>query len=193
MVRTGRRWSIEEHAMTVHHPHRRFLQPALCCALIAIVGLAQTVAAAGNEPPIARVRSSDRLLALLIARAAGHSATFQRLIASIERSNGIVYVEAGTCSHGVRACLQMWMYTVGPNRFLRVSIDTRKTDSDLVVMGSMGHELQHAVEALSESSVTDGRSLYNFFRRFAPTDGNRFETIAAMHAGDDVLADLGRH
>ena len=59
-------------------------------------------------------------------------------------------------------------------------------------MASMGHELQHAVEALSEPGITDGRGLYNFFGRFAPTEGDRFETLAALRAGDNVRNELRR-
>jgi len=176
--------------MTGRH-QRSFRHLAIRVALIASVfGLAQPTVARGDDPAIARVRSSDASLTALIDRAAGQSATFQRLLASIVRSNGIVYVEVGTCTHGVRACLQMWMKAVGPNRFLRVLIDTPKIGTDTEKMGLVGHELQHAVEALSESGVTDGVSLYNFFRRFAPTDGGRFETMAALDAGDRVKEEL---
>jgi hypothetical protein len=180
--------------MTAHHQPRRLQHLLVRVALIASVcGLAQSAAAAGDDPPIARVRSSDASLAALIDRAAAHSATFQRLLASVERSNGIVYVEVGKCKHGVRACLQMWMQTVGPNRFLRVVIARQKGDSDVEVMGLIGHELQHAVEALSEAGVTDGVSLYNFFGRFAPTENSRFETTAALDAGDSIQEELRRH
>jgi hypothetical protein len=184
--------------MTVHHLRRRarrFWPVALQAVLITCVGcgFAQPAFAASNgESAIARVRSSDPALAALIDRAAAHSATFQRLQASIERGHGIVYVEAGSCGHGVRACLKMWMETVAPNRFLRIALDARKIGSDAETMGLIGHELQHAVEALSESGVTDGVSLYNFFRRLAPTDNGRFETTAALHAGDDVEDELRR-
>jgi hypothetical protein len=179
--------------MPGHHQPRRLQHLAIQVALLACVcGLAWPAAAGTDEPAIARVRSSDPKLAALIDRAAGQSATFQRLVASIRRSNGIVYIEVGTCKHGVHACLQMWMQTVGPNRFLRVVIDSPRIQSDTEKMGLMGHELQHAVEALSESGVTNGVSLYNFFSRFAPTDGGRFETTAATHAGDDVEEELRR-
>ena len=104
-----------------------------------------------------------------------------------------MYVEAGSCGHGVRAFLKMWMETVGPNRFLRIAIDRRKKEPDAEVMGLIGHELQHAVEALSESAVTDGVTLYNFFDRLAPAGNGRFETTAARHAGDDVENELRAH
>ena len=178
--------------MEFHRRTRRLQDLAIRAVFIALagIGLAQPAAAAGDEPTIARVRSTDPSLAVLIDRAATQSGTFQRLVATIQRSNGMVQVEAGPCSHGVRACLLMWLQMAASNRFLRIYIDRRHGDSDVDVMASMGHELKHAVEALSEPGITDSRSLYNFFGRLAPTDGNRFETSAALRAGDDVQDEL---
>jgi hypothetical protein len=179
--------------MIGRHPPRRLQHQAVWAALIASpCGVAQS-AAGSDDPPIARVRSTDASLAALINRAAAHTATFQGLLAAIERSHGIVYVEAGTCTHGVRACLKMSMETVGPNRFLRIAIDARKIGSDAEKMGLIGHELQHAVEALSELAVTDSVTLYNFFGRLAPAGNGRFETTAALHAGDEVENELRAH
>ncbi len=161
-------------------------------ALVALVCSVPLPAAADSDPLIARVRSSDPSLIVLIDRAGGGSATFQRLLAAIARSNGIVYVELGTCSHGVRACLPMWMHTVGPNRFLRIVLDPKKIGSDGEKMWLLGHELQHAVEALSEKGVTDSRTLYAFFGRLAPTNSSRFETADAIHAGEEVRYELAR-
>ncbi len=168
---------------------------ALRVALIAWVGwaTAQPVFAGDNTAETVRVRSSDASLAALIDRATAHAATFQRLVATIRRSNGMVHVEAGTCGHAVRACLQMWMETVGSNRFLRIAIDRKKSDADVDVMGSIGHELQHAVEAPSEPGVINSTSLYFFFKRLAPTDNQvRFETAAAIRAGKDIRNELRR-
>jgi hypothetical protein len=104
----------------------------------------------------------------------------------------MVQVEKGNCHHGVRACLMMWMEISQCNRFLRIVIDRRKRDSDADVTASIGHELQHAVEALSESWISDGLGLYNFFSRFAPTIGGPFETAAAIDAGDAIRGELQR-
>jgi hypothetical protein len=68
-------------------------------------------------------------------------------------------------------------------------IDRTKSDRDVDVMGSLGHEQQHAVEVLSEPAVTNGVTMYNFLRRTAPTDSNRFETTAAVNAVIDGLMD----
>jgi hypothetical protein len=178
--------------MDLHRQTHRLRRLAIRAVFIALAGvdLAQPAAAAGDEPTSAHVRSTDPSLAVLIDRAATQSATFQRLLATIQRTNGMVQVEPGVCGHSVRACLKMWMETAGPYRFLRVAIDRRKGDSDEQVMASIGHELQHALEALSEPGVTDWRGLYDFFGRLAPTNGGRFETLDALRAGDDVRKEL---
>ena len=160
---------------------------------LAAIGLAQPVAAGCAEPTIARVRSTDPSLAVLIDRATTQSATFQRLVATIQQSNGMVQVEPGPCGRGVHACLLLWMETSASNRFLRIYIDRRHGDSDVDVMGSMGHELQHAVEALRESGVTNSARLYHFFNRMAPSDGQRFETSAAERVGNAVRHELRAH
>jgi len=166
---------------------------------LAVVGMAQLTGVCGlaaraledGGAPSVRVRSEDRVLAGLINRASLGSATFRRLLTTIESTNGIVYVGVGRCSHGgVRACLQMWMQAAGGDRFVRVRVDRQREASDLDVMASIGHELQHAIEGLSDAKVVNGTGLYNFFRRYAPTDNNRFETTAGVTIGNTIRDEL---
>ena len=170
----------------------RFQRLVIRAALITSVvwGVAPGAAAAGDDPDVVRVRSTEPSLAALIDRAAAQSPTFQGLLATIQRSNGMVQVENGKCHHGVWACLKLWMETVNSTRFLRIVIDRSKGDSDLDVMASLGHELQHAVEALSEPGTTNSVSLYNFFGRLSPTSRDRFETDAALRVGKNVHNEL---
>jgi hypothetical protein len=48
---------------------------------------------------------------------------------------------------------------------------------------TIGHELQHAVEVLSDPKVMDSRDLFHLFNRIGPTGVDRFETPAAVRAG----------
>jgi hypothetical protein len=73
---------------------------------------------------------------------------------------------------------------------MRIVIDRSESNRDIQVMGSLGHELQHAVEVLSEPAVTNGATMYSFLRRTALTDNNRFETTAAVDAGNAVIVEL---
>jgi len=139
---------------------------------------------------ISRLRSSDPRLSGLIEVATEQSATFRTLAAAIQASNGIIYVEPGSCGHGVRACLKIWMQVSGPTRFLRVVIDMANRSNDLEILRSLGHELQHVVEALGDPTIKDGPTMFNYMKRMAPTDNNRFETTAAVGVGNSVYDEM---
>ena len=93
-------------------PHHRRRTCTICVALLILVAslagrraLAQEV----DAPPISRVRSGDPSITALIERGVTHSPTLHRLVASVEASDGIVYVESGRCPARVAACLLNWM------------------------------------------------------------------------------------
>jgi hypothetical protein len=169
--------------------NRRLLGLGLQAALSACV-LVHAPLLAADEPPILRVRSTDMAITGFIDLATTRSLTFRHLVALIQASDGIVHVEPGECGHGTRACLKVWMVSSGSNRFLRVLVNRRRADSDVDFMGSIGHELQHTLEALSEPNTVNSLRLYSFFSRTAPTAHNRFETVEAIHAGDAVREEL---
>jgi len=162
-------------------------------SVVATMACLVAVPAAGADPVLAgsRIRSSDSAIVALIDQAIKRSPTFQRLVATIEASNGIVYVEPGKCAQGVPACLTMWMVLNGSNRIMRVVIDRKRLDSDVELLRAIGHELQHVIEVLSEQpAITDGTKMFFFYRRYAPTGRDRFETPAATAAGEAVLNEL---
>jgi hypothetical protein len=168
--------------------NRRLLSLGLEAALIVSV-LAHAPLVTADEAPFFRVRSSDQAITQFIELAATRSLTFRNLVALIQTSDGIVYVEPGECGHGTRACLKLWMSASGSTRFLRVVVNRRRAFSDVDFMGSIGHELQHTVEALSEPNTVNSVRLYYFFARTA-ISGQRFETSAAIAAGDAVRHEL---
>jgi hypothetical protein len=141
-----------------------------------------------TEPRIVRVRSHSPELGDVIRLASDASVTFERLIATIDRTNGLIYVDEGKCGHGVSACLLLSVQVAGPFRVLRIKVDARRRKCDL--MAQIGHELQHAIEILSDAHVTDGVGAYSLMERIAPggpiSDRGRFETAAAVRAGLDI-------
>jgi hypothetical protein len=163
---------------------------AVTVATAGAVRVAAASEAAGMADPERRVRTSSPVLAQLINDATERSDTFRGLIETIRTSDGIVYVEEGDCGHGVRACL-VAVSAAGPNRILWVKVDTRKSDWDL--MGSIGHELRHAVEVLDNPAVTSNAALYFFYARVGRTGTTgAFETEAAVQAGHAVRAEVRR-
>jgi len=142
-----------------------------------------------DQETILHVRSSNSSLIALIARATQQSATFRGLVDTINASDGIVYVEAGRCRYS-RACLT-GVSTAGEYRMLWVTIDTRRVDSELIA--SIGHELQHAIEILSNPDVRSTAAMYIFYSRFAERVGTgrgAFETAAATKVGNAVREEI---
>ena len=137
-----------------------------------------------------RVRSSTPAIAALIAEAGSRSPAFRGIVNTINDSDGIVYVEEGECGHSVRACLVLKVTIAGPNRILRIMVDTRKQDWDL--MGSIAHELRHAVEVLSDPANTSDGAVFFFYHRDGMTAKGVFETDAAIAAGDAVRSEIRR-
>jgi hypothetical protein len=108
-----------------------------------------------------RVRSSHAYIRAMIDEAVLRSATFHGLVAAIEATNGIVYVELGVCVHKLRASLTLDVTAAATYRILRVIVDARQPDWD--VMASIGHELRHALEVLENPALVDTASVYLFY------------------------------
>jgi hypothetical protein len=162
----------------------------LACALMTALIVGRAGAQTPDKPALPRVRSSDPSVAALIARATEQSATFRGLIAVIDSSDGIVYVERGECGYYVTACL-VTVTTAGSHRLLWIKVDTNKTDCDLTA--SIGHELRHVVEILSDSDVRNGAEMFLYYLRMGrpqPGVNFRFETTAALEAGIAVKSEI---
>lgn len=144
-----------------------------------------------NARPIHRVRSEDSTIAALIARGSEWSATFRQVIDSIDTTDGIVYVQPGRCLRSVHTCLVLRVNVAGPNRILRIVVDPRKPDCNLIA--SIGHELWHAFEVLREPSITSDAAIFFFYAREGRTSrrvDSAFETAEAVKTGDAVRAEL---
>jgi hypothetical protein len=145
-----------------------------------------------EAPPLVRVRSENPSIAAIIREAAERSPIFRRLIERIDATDGLVYVEEGTCGHGVLACLTLSVQVAGPHRLLRILVDPRRDKKDCDFMASIGHELWHAIEVLQEPHVRDFPAAYAFFERKGPTDKGkgRFETPAARRTSLEVSSEV---
>ena len=153
---------------------------------------AESIAAVAGQPSLrasdARVRGVSPRVVGVINEAAAESETFRGLVDQIGATDGIVYVAEGTCGHGVRACLLNTMTMMGPNRVLRILVDPRKTDREFV--GSVGHELQHAVEVFSNPTVRTRSAMVLLFHKPGTEFTGLFETDAAILAGLAVRGEL---
>jgi hypothetical protein len=177
--------------MTFHSPGLRYL--AARTAIVAVMtGTAGHAAAAETDAAsVTHIRTSSPAIAELIHDATARSPAFRHIVDTIAATDGIVYVEEGKCGHSVRACLVLSVAISGRNRLLRVLVDTRKADWD--VQGSIGHELQHAIEVLSNPAVRSNAAMYYFYALQGSDRVSMPETEAAIRAGEKVRAELRAH
>jgi hypothetical protein len=144
--------------------------------------------AAGNTALGPRVRSSHPYIRAMIDEAGLRSATFRSLVAAIEATNGIVYVEHGSCLHTEGACLSLNVTSAGGYRILRVTVDARRPDWD--VMEAIGHELMHALEVLRDPGLKDTTSVYELYAQGRQGVQRPFETKEAIDAGYAVRREV---
>ena len=164
-----------------------------CVVTVAVLGLVVLADAvtAQEAPLLSRVRTESARIGTAIAEGSDRSATFRRLVAEIDASDGLVYVAEGECGHSVSACLLMSVTIAGPSRVLHIRVDPRKAPGCQLVE-LIGHELQHAVEALREPSVRSNSQILLFFDRIGRTGSGRFETADALDAGFNVAREACR-
>lgn len=166
--------------------------------IVVIVGMGTLALASGGSEPddprpamtVVRIKTEDPEIARAIAQAIEWSDTFRRLVETIERTDGMVWIVRGRC-HAMSACLLIYLEVSGPNRMLRIHVDPRVAGERL--MESLGHELRHAIEVLETSARTSAR-MYHFFDRQAGgyRIGGRFETDEAVQAGFAVGREVAR-
>ncbi len=154
--------------------------------VICLLALLNAVAAQSPH-----VRSSNPAIVAALVEAQERSATFRSLVEIIEKTDGIVYVERGRCGHGVPACLSHSVISGDGYRLLRILVDGT---SDLVALiATIGHELRHAVELLTEPTVRTMAAAYAYYAREFPNSGHAFETPAAIRTGAQVERELKDH
>jgi hypothetical protein len=157
----------------------------MAAALFTVASVALGEAAEAPTPTLPRLRAESPVMSAAIDLGTGRSPALRELRVRIDLTDGIVFVKEGVCGHGVRACLHLSVSIAGPYRALFIRVDPRKLKG-CVLTGAIGHELQHAIEVLSDPGVRSGVAMLLLYQRLGPTSSGRFETEAAIQAGLDV-------
>jgi len=159
--------------------------------LVLALSLTVTAQDAASWRSESQLRSSSAQIIALLVDGIRDSATLKRLIETLETTDGIVYVESGRCRRGadkLNACLVNDVVAAGGRRYLRILVDLRKDPVDLT--GSIGHELQHVVEVLSDRSVTSMASMLAFYQDDGRNGARSYETAAAVDTGLTVAREV---
>ena len=164
--------------------------------LLLSVALAMPVRHVSTEAllhsPTRHVRATDRGIEFLLKIGAEHSATFARLLAQLEASDVMVYIER---SHQLPASLDgrlLVMPVTGPVRYVRIQIGDRPEAGVHEAVALIAHELRHAVEIAGAPEVHDDATLAAFYTRIGKRSigENFFDTIEARAVGARVRKEL---
>jgi hypothetical protein len=142
--------------------------------------------------PHRHVRTHDERIRAAFFDGVRRSRTFGDLVAALERSDVIVYVEPAHFLPAQTDGGLSRLSTTGGYRYLRILV--RPTFSRDQLISLIGHELQHAVEIAEAPGVYDENSMRKLYARLGVgvSDMHGFETEAARDAGYQVRRELRR-
>jgi len=156
---------------------------AIGVASLILCGLTSVRATAGDVRPLQE--RGTRVL----AKGSDASMTFRQLIDRIAQSDVIAYVDLAPYEEpGLEGALE-FVATVGGARYVRVWLQPRRTDDELIV--TLGHELQHVVEVADAPQVVSQDSLAVFCAHTGKSDKpGHFETRAAQLAAKRIRTEM---
>ena len=154
------------------------------------LALAPFDASAALDSPHRHVRSQDRSVRQLLKRGFTHSTTFRNLMARLEHSDVIVYIEQMPRLPGALEGRMMILPNAHGQRYVRIQLAMRGAPDDSVA--TLGHELQHALEVAQEPEVNDQATLAALYQRIGTgTLGHHvYDTLAAQEVGRIVRREL---
>jgi hypothetical protein len=159
------------------------------------------IATAGALPAraerIPHLRTTDAWLRTLIREGIETSPTFRVLVARLERSDVVVYVQCSAYGRpsAVNGGRLTFVSSAGGFRYVVVQMARLPSRAQQIAM--LAHELQHAVEIADRPEIIDALSLARAYRHMADASevrsGDRvaFDTAAAIAMGVRVLLELG--
>jgi hypothetical protein len=159
--------------------------------MVAGLVLASLIAIAGQPVSLRHVRATEARILAIVEEGVARSATFRRLVETLDASDVIVYLEPKFGRGALAGYLAHRMVAAGPMRYLKIGLDLNGGRDRLVAL--VAHELQHAVEVAEVTAVRDSESMVHLFERAAIPlvcgDGC-YETRAALDVQEAVLAEL---
>src|SRR5450759_4284211 len=157
--------------------------------LLTCLALSPLSASAALDSPSRHVRTTDRSIRRLLKRGFTRSPTFARLMARLERSDVIVYVEEMPRLPDVLEGRMMMLPRAHDNRYIRIQIALRGSPDDSTAI--LGHELQHAIEVAEAPEVGDESGLLRLYQRIGMAGGAHvYDTLAAQETGRQVRKEL---
>ena len=142
------------------------------------------------EDPFRRVRTTDRFIQSMLAQGMKRSVTFGDLVAAVNASDVIVYIQRVNKLPPTIAGQLMIVPVANGQRYLRIQVLDRLPPDDTIAL--IGHELRHALEVAASPDVHDQAGLTALYKRIGEPGGlaHSFDTRAAQNTGRRVRLEL---
>ena len=140
--------------------------------------------------PDRRVRSRDSRVTSALFEGVRRSRTFADLVAAIERSDVIAYIELTLDLPTTTEGRLMLLSKSSGHRYVRIQVRSMLPLDQVISI--IGHELQHALEIAGAPEVRDGSTMKKLYERIGAGQSHTlgFDTEAARIAGDRVRGEL---
>lgn len=142
------------------------------------------------EDPSRKVRTVDRRIHGLLVQGTRRSATFAGLVAAVNASDVIVYIQrVSKLPPNIAGQMMIVPVAQGP-RYLRIQVLDRLAPDETIAL--IGHELRHALEVAAAPDVKDQAGLAALYMRIGQPGGlaHSFDTRAAQNTGRRVRREL---
>ena len=127
--------------------------------------------------PWTHVKAADPTHRALVRQGFERSATFRQLIADIDASSWLVFVQTGRCPEKLTvACLLHFVGTFDGKPYLRVIAHHGPLHPDNVI-SVLAHELQHAREVVQAVDVRSADDLRDLFKRIGRVSVERLGVV----------------
>ena len=172
--------------------------PALVCGVLslspatarpAVTDVSVPYGALLNQPA-RRVRSVDAHLTRLIEDGLRRSVTFGDLVAAVNASDVIVYIQRVERLAPTIAGQLMIVPVPNAQRYLRIQVLDHLSPNETIAL--IGHELRHALEVAAAPEVRDQKGLTALYERIGEAGArtHSFDTRAAQNTGRRVKREL---
>jgi hypothetical protein len=140
--------------------------------------------------PERKVRSTHPKITKMLSVGAQYSSTFAGLLAALDRTDVIVYIEpVRDLPSTIEGRLVLLPLAHG-QRYLRIQVRGDLPRDELIPL--LGHELRHALEIADAPEVRDQSAMLALYRRIGEISSgpDSYDTVAAREAGKQVRAEL---
>jgi hypothetical protein len=142
------------------------------------------------ESPHRHVRTTNPRVQHLLEMGVSRSPTFASLLALLNASDVIVYIEQTADMPKTLEGRLLLMPLANQQRYLRIQINRNGSPTELISL--MGHELRHAIEVAEATDVRDEPALERLYRRIGMPSAalHTYDTDAAQSTGRRVRKEL---